>query len=95
VESFTGGYIGEITIRPGRGGLMGWTAAVDLPAGARVTSAWDRIDFRQGGGRVTFIPQQVHRRLPAGHDFTFAFQVGDQSGATRPEGCAVNGTPCS
>ncbi|MFC7757468.1 cellulose binding domain-containing protein [Catellatospora bangladeshensis] len=95
VESFPGGYIGEITIRPGPGGLTGWTATVDLPAGALVTSAWDRIDFRQDGGRVTLTPQQAHRRLPAGRDFTFAFQVGDQSGATRPDGCAVNSTSCS
>lgn len=94
-ESFTGGYIGEITIRPGPGGLSDWSATVDLPAGAQVTSAWDRIDFRQAGGRVVFTPQQVHRTLPAGRDFTFAFQVGDQSGATRPDGCAVNSTSCS
>jgi hypothetical protein len=94
-EASTGGFIGEITVRPGAGGLAGWTATLELPAGAQVTSAWDRIDFRQDGTRVTFTPQQVHRSLPAGRDFSFAFQVGDPSGATRPDGCAVNSTPCS
>ncbi|WP_144122000.1 SRPBCC domain-containing protein [Catellatospora sichuanensis] len=94
LETWSGGYIGEITIRPAAVS-EGWTAAVTLPAGAEVTSAWDRIDFRQDGPRVTFTPQDVHRRLPAGKDFVFAFQVGDPSGATRPEGCVVEGVSCT
>ncbi|WP_344402536.1 cellulose binding domain-containing protein [Catellatospora chokoriensis] len=94
LESWSGGYIGEITIRP-TAVVDGWSAAVTLPAGATVTSAWDRIGFRQDGSRVTFTPQDVHRHLPAGKDFGFAFQVGDPSGATRPEGCVVEGVSCA
>ncbi|GAB4049675.1 cellulose binding domain-containing protein [Catellatospora paridis] len=94
LETWSGGYIGEITIRP-VAVVDGWSAAVTLPAGATVTSAWDRIDFRQDGSRVTFTPQDVHRRLPAGKDFVLAFQVGDPSGATRPEGCVVEGVSCA
>lgn len=94
LETWSGGYIGEITIRPAAV-ADGWSAAVTLPAGATVTSAWDRIGFRQDGSRVTFTPQEVHRRLPAGKDFVFAFQVGDPSGATRPESCVVHGVSCA
>ncbi|WP_147432816.1 SRPBCC domain-containing protein [Catellatospora citrea] len=94
LESWSGGYLGEITIRPAAV-LDGWSAAVTLPAGAAVTSAWDRIDFRPDGSRVTFTPQEAHRRLPAGEDFVFAFQVGDPSGATRPEDCVVEGVSCA
>ncbi|MEU8075810.1 SRPBCC domain-containing protein [Catellatospora citrea] len=94
LESWSGGYIGEITIRPAAP-VDGWSAAVTLPAGATVTSAWDRIDFRPDGARVTFTPQEAHRRLPAGEDFVFAFQVGDPTGATRPESCVVEGVSCA
>ncbi|GAA2378784.1 hypothetical protein Cme02nite_18590 [Catellatospora methionotrophica] len=93
LETWNGGYIGEIAIRP-NAALDGWSAKVTLPRGAAVTSAWDRIDFRQDGDRVTFTPQAVHRELPAGEEFTVAFQVGDPSGATRPESCAVEGVSC-
>ncbi|WP_155369687.1 cellulose binding domain-containing protein [Catellatospora vulcania] len=94
LETWSGGYIGEITFRPAAA-VDGWSAVVRLPAGAQVTSAWDRIGFRQDGRRVTFTPQAVHRELPAGQDFVFAFQVGDPSGATRPETCAVEGVSCA
>lgn len=94
LETWNGGYIGEITIRPAAP-VDGWSAVIILPAKAQVTSAWDRIDFRQTGLRVTFTPQAVHRELPAGADFVFAFQVGDPSGATRPRSCKVDGVSCA
>ncbi|MFC7246110.1 SRPBCC domain-containing protein [Catellatospora aurea] len=94
LETWTGGYIGEITFRPAAA-VDGWSALIMLPAKAQVTSAWDRIDFRQNGVRVTFTPQAVHRVLPAGTDFVFAFQVGDPSGATRPRSCKVEDVSCA
>lgn len=93
LETWSGGYIGEITIRPAAV-VDGWSAVVTLPVGAQVTSAWDRIDLRQTGRRVTFTPQAVHRELAAGKDFAFAFQVGDPSGATRPDTCVVERVSC-
>lgn len=94
LETWSGGYIGEITIRP-TAAVDGWSAVIMLPAKAQVTSAWDRMDFRQTGLRVTFTPQAVHRELPAGQDFVFAFQVGDPSGAARPRSCEVEGVSCA
>ncbi|MFD0594391.1 SRPBCC domain-containing protein [Catellatospora coxensis] len=94
LETWSGGYIGEITIRPATA-VDGWSAVILLPAKAQVTSAWDRIDFRQTGVRVTFTPQAAHRELPAGADFVFAFQVGDPSGATRPKSCKFESVSCA
>jgi uncharacterized protein YndB with AHSA1/START domain len=90
-KSYEGGYIGSITITAEKSEVDGWSAVLELPVSADVTSAWDRIQFARNGNRVTFTPQEVHRVIPAGESFTFSFQVG---GDGRPVGCQVNGVAC-
>lgn len=93
-ETFALGYIGSITITAGSAGLRDWRAVVELPAGAKVTSAWDQVGHDQEGVRVTFLPAAVHRTLAPGERFTFSFQVGGSSAASKPVTCAVDGVRC-
>ena len=53
-ENLVLGYIGSITIHAGPQVITEWTATIELAQGATVTSAWDEIDYRQSGRRVTF-----------------------------------------
>lgn len=91
-ESYEGGYIAAITVRAGAEAVSGWTAEIELPPGAQVTSAWDRTSFRRTGKRVVFTPEEPHRQIPSNGQFTFFFQVGS---AERPLTCSVNGVPCA
>jgi uncharacterized protein YndB with AHSA1/START domain len=91
LESWTGGYIGSVTLTPASP-LTGWTARLKFPTGAKVTSAWDRMSYTITGDQVVFSPQPVHSSLDAGASFTFFFQAGSDA---RPVSCSVNGVGCS
>ncbi len=94
-ESYSLSYIGTVSIKAGPSAVDGWTAVLDLPPGASVTSAWDQIRHTSDGQRVTFT-SSVHQRIDAEATFTFSFQVGDDaSGHRKPLSCTVNGVPCS
>jgi hypothetical protein len=93
-ERFQLGYIGSITIKVGIKPINGWSAVIDLPNKATVTSAWDQVRFKQDHRRVTFTPSGPRRDLAIGAQFTFSFQVGDVSEAGKPQSCAVNDLPC-
>lgn len=94
-ERFQLGYIGSITVTAGTAPISDWSAVVDLPNRATVTSAWDQIDYEQERRRVTFTPGAAHRDIGAGQQFTFYFQVGDPTESGRPQACAVNDQPCA
>ncbi|GIH07093.1 hypothetical protein Rhe02_51600 [Rhizocola hellebori] len=89
------GYIGAITIQAGPQPVTDWTATVELPQGATVTSAWDQIDFRQNGRHVTFTPGLAHQSVSKGAQFTFFFQVGEVVDLGMPIACSVNEVPCA
>ncbi|MBV1849452.1 cellulose binding domain-containing protein [Catellatospora tritici] len=93
-EDWGDGYIGAVTIEAGSTAVDGWTAVLELPDGAEVTSAWDRVQFQQSGRRVVFTPQPVHRRIEGGTTFTLSFQVGHAANRGRPDSCSVDGVPC-
>lgn len=93
-ERFQLGYIGSVTVKAGPDGLSVWQAVVELPPGATVTSAWDRMVHRQNGDTVTFTPGKAHQDLGPGVEYTFFFQVRDPS-ERDPVACSVNGVTCS
>jgi uncharacterized protein YndB with AHSA1/START domain len=92
------GYTGSITVRAGGRAVPRWTATIDLPPEAAVTSAWDsadeQVEYRQERRRVVFAPAVARRALPAGGAFTFHFQVDDPRSVGAPAGCDVNDLPC-
>ncbi|HZM76754.1 MAG TPA: SRPBCC domain-containing protein [Candidatus Limnocylindrales bacterium] len=93
-ERFQLGYIGSITIKAGVAPIHGWSAVVDLPNKATVTSAWDQVGFMQEHRRVTFTPAAPKRDITVGAQVTFFFQVGDRTESGMPQRCAVNDLPC-
>jgi uncharacterized protein YndB with AHSA1/START domain len=94
-ENYELGYIGAITIQAGPEVIAEWTATIELPQGATVTSAWDQINYRQNGHRVTFTPGPAHQTVSAGAQYTFFFQVGEEVDLGMPVSCSVNEVPCA
>ena len=94
-ENLVLGYIGSITIHAGPQAITDWTATIELAQGATVTSAWDQIDYRQNGRRVTFRPGPAHQTVAIGAQFTFSFQVGEEADLGMPVACSVNEVPCA
>ncbi|MFJ8579894.1 cellulose binding domain-containing protein [Micromonospora sp. NPDC093277] len=84
------GYRGEVVVtNPGKAEKQGWTVVVTLASGATVNNTTG-VEWRQDGQVVTFTGKTV----PAQGSTTFRFDVRDTR-ARAPEGCTVDGAPCS
>lgn len=48
LRRWAGGYEGEVVVRPGSGGVVGWTTRWSLPRGHEVTDVWNGTAAREG-----------------------------------------------
>ncbi|MFU8871734.1 cellulose binding domain-containing protein [Micromonospora sp. SL4-19] len=86
------GYRGEVVVtNPGSAAKQGWAVIVTLGEEATISKV-SGAEWQQDGRVVTFTGPAV----PAGGSTTFRFDVRDRDmRAKAPEGCAVEGSPCS
>ncbi|NJP32480.1 cellulose binding domain-containing protein [Micromonospora thermarum] len=92
VNSFDGGFIGEVLVRNGTAERRGWTVRVTY-AGGRFVTAWVESSEQ---GRATAIEGGFTYRsgvdVAPGGSATLRFHM--ERTDSRPTGCTVDGTPC-
>ncbi|MFF9623340.1 cellulose binding domain-containing protein [Streptomyces griseosporeus] len=86
VNSWPGGYQGEVTVRAGSAAIDGWTVGLTLPAGQSVTQVWNGI-LGGSGTSVTVRNAPYNGSLQASAATTFGF-TGDGTPPTAPLTCA-------
>ena len=86
------GYTGKMTVRnDGSATLTSWRVEFDLPAGTTLGSYWSAVMTRSGS-RYTFTNQPWNGTIAAGGSTSFGWTA---NGTGVPQGCTVNGGPCS
>jgi hypothetical protein len=86
------GYIGKMTVRNDTAAaLTFWRVEFDLPAGTTLGSYWSARMTREGS-RFVFTNMAWNGTLAAGASTSFGWVA---SGNGEPQGCTVNGAPCS
>ncbi|MGQ5264040.1 cellulose binding domain-containing protein [Micromonospora sp. ZYX-F-536] len=94
MQSFDGGFIGEVLIVNASGGARGWTVRLDYSGGRLVTTWVEGVP--QGtvrpadGGGFTYVSGVD---APAGGSAALRFHV--ERAWTRPQGCTVDGVRCA
>ncbi|GIJ30660.1 hypothetical protein Vqi01_58220 [Micromonospora qiuiae] len=92
LQTFPGGFIGEVSIRNASRGDLGWVARVEYPGG-RVVTAW-----LEGVTQGTFSDRRgtlIYRSGPdlaAGSSVLLRFHI--ESAHPHPASCAVSGRSC-
>ncbi|PWR09634.1 cellulose-binding protein [Micromonospora acroterricola] len=93
VQSFDGGFIGEVLIVNAAGEDRGWTVRLDF-GGGRVVTAWvegvPQGTLRQTDGGFTYASGVD---VPAGGSASLRFHV--ERAPTQPRGCTVDGARCT
>ncbi|MFF0319070.1 cellulose binding domain-containing protein [Micromonospora sp. NPDC005252] len=93
VQSFDGGFIGEVLIVNASGADHGWTVRFDF-AGGRLVTAWvegvPQGTLRQSDGSFTYVSGVD---VPAGGSVALRFHL--ERASTTPRGCTVDGVRCS
>ncbi|MEV1334025.1 cellulose binding domain-containing protein [Micromonospora costi] len=94
-NSWNTGFTADVRItNTGSAPVDGWTVTYDLPAGQRVTNAWNAT-VTQSGPTVTARNLSWNGTLAPGGTASFGYQ-GTLSGAYRsPTSFTLNGAPCS
>ncbi|WP_318200918.1 GH12 family glycosyl hydrolase domain-containing protein [Streptomyces sp. SCL15-4] len=92
---WSGGFTADVTIaNTAATPVDGWQLAFTLPAGQRVTSAWN-AGLTPSSGAVTATNLAHNGQIAAGGRVTFGFQ-GTYSGTfAKPAGFSLNGTACT
>lgn len=86
------GYVGRVTVHnDGTVALTSWRVEFSLPEGTTVGSFW-YAQMTQIAGRYVFTNLPWNATVPPGGTVGFGF-VANGTGA--PQGCTVNGAPCS
>ncbi|MGC4880483.1 cellulose binding domain-containing protein [Micromonospora sp. DT43] len=92
VQSFDGGFIGEVLIVNASGAAHGWTVRFDF-AGGRLVTAWvegvPQGTLRQSDGSFTYVSGVD---VPAGGSVPLRFHL--ERASTTPRGCTVDGVRC-
>ncbi|EFE65133.1 GH12 family glycosyl hydrolase domain-containing protein [Streptomyces viridosporus] len=90
-----GGFTANVTVRnTGSSAVDGWRLAFTLPAGQRITQAWN-ASVTPSSGTVTASGPDNNTRIAPGGSQTFGFQ-GTYSGTfAQPNGFSLNGTACT
>ncbi|MFR9780251.1 cellulose binding domain-containing protein [Micromonospora sp. MS34] len=94
VNSFNGGFIGEVRLVNTADSARGWTVRLTFPRGRLVTSWLDGAEQGTGdfaGGVFTY---RSGVDLAPGASVPLRFHFED-TGTTRPTSCAVDGSACS
>lgn len=93
VQSFDGGFIGEVLIVNASGADHGWTVRFDF-AGGRLVTAWvegvPQGTLRQSDGSFTYVSGVD---VPADGSVPLRFHL--ERASTTPRGCTVDGVRCS
>jgi hypothetical protein len=86
------GYIGKMTVRNDTtAAITSWRVEFDLPAGTTLGSYWSARMTRDGS-RFVFTNLPWNGTLAAGASTSFGWAA---AGTGEPQGCTVNGSPCS
>ncbi|WP_341716722.1 cellulose binding domain-containing protein [Micromonospora sp. FIMYZ51] len=92
IQTFPGGFIGELSIRNVSRADLDWEARVAYPGG-RVVTAWlegvPQGTFRDRRGTLTY---RSGPNLAAGSSVLLRFHI--ESAGSRPASCAVSGRSC-
>lgn len=93
MQSFDGGFIGEVLIVNASGVDRGWTVRFEF-AGGRLVTAWvegvPQGTLRQFDGGFTYVSGVD---VPAGGSVPLRFHL--ERASSTPRGCTVDGTRCS
>ncbi|MEU5531607.1 cellulose binding domain-containing protein [Micromonospora chersina] len=94
VNSFDGGFIGEVRLVNTAGTARGWTVRLTFPRG-RLVAAWVS-GAEQGSGDFTdgVFTYRSGVDLAPGASVPLQFHF-EQTGTTKPTSCAVDGAACS
>lgn len=97
VDSFHGGFLGEVLVRNSASGERAWTVAVSFSSEVRdLQTYWvedgPRPDVHRSGNQYVFTGDQPVR---AGGRVTLRFWFDRTGGDGRPTRCSVGGTPCT
>ncbi|ASW54350.1 cellulose binding domain-containing protein [Plantactinospora sp. KBS50] len=90
-SQWTGGFIGDVGISVGGGGVDGWTLTFTLPAGQQITGAWNAT-VTQSGTQATARDVGWNAHLGSA---SWGFQATTTGSTAAPGGFALNGIPCS
>jgi cellulase/cellobiase CelA1 len=90
VDAWPGGYVVTVKVRNTGGEPLSWTARIELPSGASVTSDWEAERSTQDGVWV-FTPDRSP--LAPGATYKFGF-TGQRGSGDFPLICTVNGVAC-
>ncbi|GAA4447270.1 cellulose binding domain-containing protein [Phytohabitans houttuyneae] len=86
------GYIGKMTVHNNTTtAITSWRVEFDLPAGTTLGSYWNAAMTRSGS-RFVFTNHPWNGTIAAGASTSFGWVA---SGSGEPQGCTVNGSPCS
>ncbi|MFC0528659.1 cellulose binding domain-containing protein [Phytohabitans kaempferiae] len=86
------GYVGKLTVtNDSAATITSWQVTFDLPAGTTLGSYWNARMTRDGS-RFVFANLPWNGTLAAGAATSFGWVA---SGGGEPQGCTVNGSPCS
>lgn len=94
VNTFDGGFIGEVRMINTAATARGWTVRLTFPRGRLVTSWVEHAE--QGSGDFTdgVFTYRSGVDVPPGGSAALRFHFED-TGTTRPVSCTVDGSPCS
>jgi hypothetical protein len=72
VNSWSGGFQGQVTVTAGSSGLSGWKAGWTFPGSQQISQMWN-ASYTQSGASVTVTNMSYNGTLAAGASTTFGF----------------------
>lgn len=91
-SQWSSGYIGKMTVRNNTSAaITSWRVEFELPAGTTLSSYWS-ASMTRAGSRFVFTNMAWNGTIAAGASTSFGWVA---SGSGEPQGCTVNGSPCS
>ncbi|WP_244295272.1 cellulose binding domain-containing protein [Micromonospora orduensis] len=94
MQSFDGGFIGEVLIVNASGVRRGWTVRFEFSAGGRLVTTWvegvPQGTVRQFDGGFTYVSGVD---VPPGGSAALRFHL--ERASVTPRGCTVDGVRCS
>ncbi|MFC4168658.1 cellulose binding domain-containing protein, partial [Teichococcus aestuarii] len=89
-NQWSGGFIGNLAVQGGAGGLNGWTIAFD--AGFEITNLWGAEIVSHVGTRYVLRSLSWNAVVPPDGAVSLGFQAAG-SAASLPQGLSLNGMP--
>ncbi|MFE0512741.1 cellulose binding domain-containing protein, partial [Streptomyces sp. NPDC058964] len=90
-----GGFTADVTVtNTGSSPVDGWKLAFTLPAGQRITSAWNAA-VAPTSAALTATNADYNAQIPAGGKVSFGFQGTYGGSFAKPADFSLNGTTCT